>query len=311
MNAANVIESDRAIASDREQALGAIIAAYNEVTDRLKDAHERLQLEVRRLREELEKKNAELRRRERLAALGEMAAGLAHEVRNPLGGIALQASMLERDVADRPRAVESARRIRDGVRALDRLVTEVLSFAQEGTLEPSMIALEPLVERVLALALPGSEGSRTRLVVDIGVNAAWADGARLERAVLNLVRNAVQAAGPNGVVRLTTRTADAPALSEYRKDGAPEPSGLVTQATRDGSDGGVEIEVADDGPGIAAAHLERIFNPFFTTKGDGTGLGLAIVHQIIEAHGGRIRVRSTPGQGATFVIWLPARAASA
>ena len=108
-------------------------------------------------------------------------------------------------------------------------------------------------------------------------------------------------------MRLTTRAAGVPTHSEYRRDGAPGTNGEERLTTRDSSDGGVEIEIADDGPGIAPHHLERIFNPFFTTKGDGTGLGLAIVHQIIEAHHGRIRVQSTPGQGATFVIWLPAR----
>lgn len=263
--------------TEREEALGAIIAAYNQVTDRLKDAHERLQQEVRRLREELERKNEELRRRERLAALGEMAAGLAHEVRNPLGGIALQASMLEGDLGDRPRCREAAKLIREGVRCLDRLVSDVLGFAQECVLETAEVDVGSLLARVGAMTnAPGS--AEVCAHVDADMPALVADGARLERALLNLSRNAAQAAGPNGHVRLMARR---------------------------GPDNGVEIEVIDDGPGIDPRHMERLFNPFFTTKADGTGLGLAIVHRIVEAHQGRIQAMNGAEGGARFVMWIP------
>jgi len=271
---------------DREQALGAIITAYNEVTDRLKDAHERLQLEVRRLRQELERKNEALRRSERLAALGEMAAGLAHEVRNPLCGIALQASVLEREVTDRPQAAAAAQRICQGVRTLDRLVTDVLSFAQEGRLELGATDPSAVVDRALAHLQPYAIELDTRVVVDPcdAPLCIVADATRLERALFNLLLNAVQATGRAGRVTIATRPA------------------------RD--DEGVELVIADDGPGIAPEHLDRIFNPFFTTKAEGTGLGLSIVHRIIEAHAGRITVHSRPGAGATFMVWLPRTSAT-
>lgn len=268
------------IDGEREHALTAIIAAYNEVTERLKDAYDRLQREVRRLREELEHKNEELRRRERLAALGEMAAGLAHEVRNPLGGIALQATMLEQELSDRPAAVTMSRRIRDGVRMLDRLVSDVLGFAQEGVLELAPASPTAIVERVAAAIETTACQRGTRLVVDSQPTGdILCDAARLERALINLAQNAIQASDAGG--RVT----------------------VLSGAAADGS--GVLFRVTDDGPGISVENLERIFNPFFTTKPDGTGLGLSIVHRIVEAHGGRIRVSSAPGRGATFEVYLP------
>src|SRR5262245_45253453 len=112
--------------SDRERELGAIIAAYNDVTERLKRSHERLVTEVCLLRDQLDEKNRELARRERLAALGEMAAGVAHEIRNPLSGISLYASMLSRDLGDRPDCRRLAERISGGVKALDGIVGDIL-----------------------------------------------------------------------------------------------------------------------------------------------------------------------------------------
>lgn len=269
-------------AVEREEALGAIIAAYNDVTDRLKDAYERLQQEVRRLREELERKNEELRRGERLAALGEMAAGLAHEVRNPLGAIALQASLLERDLVDRPEATVLVSRIRAGVRTLDGLVGDVLSFAQEGRIECGPVALAELIDRTLQQVGPVMVARRMQVRIDCGPAglAAWGDETKLTQVLANLLTNAAQAGGESGRITVTARTAD----------------------------DAVELCVEDDGPGIPAEHLERVFNPFFTTKADGTGLGLSIVHRIVEAHGGRIAVASAAGQGARFTIRLPSAA---
>ena len=124
--------------SSRERELAAIISSYNEVTERLKNSHQELARQVHGLREELAEKNHELARKERLAALGEMAAGVAHEVRNPLGGIQLFASLLERDLQDRPKLRELASRISGGVRTLNGIVSDILVFAgkAEVRLEP-------------------------------------------------------------------------------------------------------------------------------------------------------------------------------
>lgn len=268
--------------TDREKELGAILLAYSDVTERLKGAHDRLTQEVSRLRDELHVKNEALRRSERLAALGEMAAGLAHEVRNPLGGIALYSSMLERALADRPAEQTSAKRISFGVRTLDRLVSEILEFAQEDRLELQVCRLDAVLSGAGEAVLPWA--AEHDVYVSIALEAKnvdiECDVGRMRQVMINLMMNAVQAVESGGTVQVAAR-----GLS----DGA-----------------GVEIEVLDDGPGISAEQAGRIFNPFFTTKSTGTGLGLAIAHRIVESHGGTLRATNRNGGGARFVVRLPA-----
>lgn len=269
--------------STRERELAAIIGAYNDVTQRLKDAHERLHAEVGRLREELRVKNAELRRAERLAALGEMAAGLAHEIRNPLGGISLYASMLERELSGSTEvnAKGAAGRISQGVRTLERLISQILEFAQEHRLQRRSFAMSELIGGVEEDLRPWLAQTGATLAIEPWVNDVWAygDPEKLRQVLFNLLLNAVQAAGPNGRVWFTV------ASRETEQD--------------------IEWMVCDSGPGIPEDKLNRIFNPFFTTKASGTGLGLAIVHRIVEAHSGTIRAGNRPEGGARFVVSLP------
>jgi two-component system sensor histidine kinase HydH len=276
--------AERPRISERERELGAIIKAYSEVTEQLKLAHDRLNGEVSRLGDELKRKNAQLRRRDRLAALGEMAAGLAHEIRNPLGGMALYASMLEGELETLPKARSAATKISKAVRSLERLVSDILDFAQEDRLDRQVIQLGPILARLEESLLPWAE--QYGAVVDIQASAggveADCDPGRLGQVLLNLMMNGLQAAGAGGVVGLSAK----PLVS---KDDA----------------GGVRIEVWDSGPGIAAEALDRIFNPFYTTKDTGTGLGLAIVHRIVEAHGGTIRATNRTEGGARFSLTLP------
>ncbi|MBK8267879.1 MAG: sensor histidine kinase [Planctomycetes bacterium] len=275
---------DTAALSDRERELGAILKAYSDVTDRLKVAHERLNEEVSRLREELRRKNEELRRRDRLAALGEMAAGLAHEIRNPLGGIALYSSMLEREVAELPKAHQAASRISSGVRTLDRLVSDILDFAQEDHLEKQAVTLGAILADVEDGLCPWADQLKAAIRIDDASRniSLMCDAGKMKQVLLNLMLNGLQAAGSGGWVRLSARHC----------------AGDDTQPD------GVEIEILDSGKGIPAESLDRIFNPFFTTKSTGTGLGLAIVHRIIEAHGGTIRAMNSAEGGAKFVVWL-------
>ncbi|MFH1419593.1 MAG: ATP-binding protein [Planctomycetota bacterium] len=265
----------------RERELGAIISAYNDVTERLKVSHERLGEEVARLREELRMKNAELRRAERLAALGEMAAGLAHEIRNPLGGIALYASMLEGQLAEHPVSRKAAASISKGVRSLDRLVCEILDFAQERRLECQKCTLGDILSALEESVRPWCDeySAEAVLAPDARNLGIWCDPPRLRQVLLNLVLNGLQAAGEGGRVRLS--------------------------ATKRPGDGGIEIEVCDNGPGIPPDSMDRIFNPFFTTRNTGTGLGLAIAHRIIEAHEGTIHAMNREEGGARFVVQLP------
>lgn len=266
--------------SQRERELAAILKAYSEVTDRLKIAHEQLNHEVAGLREELKQKNAELRRKDRLAALGEMAAGLAHEIRNPLGGIALYASMLERQLDGQPKPQNAAMKISQGVRSLDRLVCEILDFAQEDHLQRQTCKLGVVLAEVDQAICHWADECQATVTIDPSAADVIVDcdPPRLRQALLNLLINAVQAAGRNGHASLSASRDDA---------------------------GEIRIEVSDDGPGIPKDKLDRIFNPFFTTKASGTGLGLAIVHRIAEAHGGSIRASNRAEGGARFVLSLP------
>lgn len=282
---------DQVQLTQRERELGGIVSAYNEVTERLKGAHDRLHDEVAGLREELRRKNAELRRRERLAALGEMAAGLAHEIRNPLGGIALYASMLEKQLSGRTKACSAAAKISQGVRSLEHLVSEILDFAQDYQLERQGCRLDTILSAVEQSISPWLAEHRTTVTFEPSAfeMQVYCDPLHLRRVLLNLVMNGIQAAGEGGHVWLSA--------------GPARPPGAGDEDSGEGN--GVQIEVWDDGPGIVVDHMDRIFNPFFTTRASGTGLGLAIVHQIVEAHGGTIRAENRHEKGARFVVRLP------
>jgi signal transduction histidine kinase len=264
----------------REQELVSILAAYNEVTEKLRLSHEQLQQEVRKLREELAHKNAELARSERLAALGQMAAGLAHEIRNPLGGIQLFASLLEKDLGHMPEQHALVQKISSGVCVLDGLVNDILDCAGEMTLQLAEVDLVGLVHESVELLAPLINQRRSEIITDLPDRAELVvDRNQVRSALLNLLRNAVEAADQQGLISITLHSRD-----DQRS---------------------AEIIIADNGPGIPAENLDKIFNPFFTTKDTGTGLGLAQVHRIIEAHGGCIRAENLPERGARFSIELP------
>jgi signal transduction histidine kinase len=222
-------------------------------------------------------------RSERLAAVGTMAAGLAHEVRNPLNSASLQLTVLERrldrgDDATTTRPI--AHIIKSEIDRLDRLVREFLAFARPHPLEPKPVDVGELLASVAVLIAPEAEAARIVIAVEVGAGlpAVLGDGERLRQVLLNLTRNAIEAmAERGGRLRLGARPSDA----------------------------GVDIDVEDDGPGFGEDL--PVFDAFFTTKSHGTGLGLAIVHRIIADHGGTIRVESRPGR-TCFTLALPAAA---
>jgi len=271
-----------AMVATKENDLVAVIEAYNDVTERLKQSHEVLGREVYRLREALHEKNKELARHERLAALGQMAAGLAHEIRNPLGGIGLYSSLLEKDLADRPKQQRIARSIGEGVSNLDKLVTDILSFARGAEPNRQWHRLAQVLDSVSVQAAPQLRAKDVVLDIDSVLYdvKVYVDVAQLERALMNLLFNAVDAVGHGGRVWI-------------RHQAEAEKSSHVS------------LVIEDDGPGISPDLLHRVFDPFFTTKDKGTGLGLAIVHRIIESNGGSIVARARTQGGASFHIDLP------
>jgi len=229
----------------------------------------------------LQEAEAAVRRSERLAALGQLSAGLAHELRNPLGTIRASAEMLLKNV---PEGSEMARELAGFISSeVDRtnsLVTRFLEFARPLELQPQKAELAEVLDSAIAQLERGQPRHDVTIYRNYSpdVRPFAFDAELLERVFYNLLLNAAQATPAGGEVTVKTR-----ALG-----------------------GGVEISVIDRGGGIEPAQLENIFNPFFTTKKEGVGLGLAIVSKIVDLHGGKIAVESQPGKGSIFRVFLPA-----
>jgi two-component system, NtrC family, sensor histidine kinase HydH len=228
---------------------------------------------------------AEARRSERLAALGQLSAGLAHEIRNPLGVIKGSAEMLTQKVqATNPLASELAGYISAEVNRLNSLVARFLDFARPSHLDLRPERVAAIVDRALdsvQAQLPDSKIA-VQKDYDPGVGEVLVDAQLCEQIFVNLILNAYQAMdGAGGRLRIRI---------------APETSA---------GHAGVGVTIADTGPGVPAELREQIFNPFFTSKKDGVGLGLAIVAKIVDDHRGWIRLESGAGHGATFRVFLP------
>ena len=225
----------------------------------------------------------QVRWKENLAALGEMSAGIAHEFKNSLATISGYAQMIHQE-APAGELLENSERILEQTRALTHVVTEFLRFAKPLELCYETLPVESLVLRVadeIQEAVPGcairTSGEFSEIPGDEGL---------LRQALLNLTRNAAEAVrsrGAQGCVTLSGSTEDRAGRKWQR------------------------ISVTDNGPGIPAADLPKVFLPFFTTKSEGTGLGLAVVQKVAMQHGGTVEARNLPGGGAEFILWLPLR----
>jgi signal transduction histidine kinase len=282
--------------------LSAILKVYNEATRRLQLSHDLLTQEVARLSRELKQKNRLLARKTRLEVLGEMAAGVAHEIRNPLGGIELYASLLERDLSNSPEQLRLVGRILTGVHSLDAIVGDLLSFTRGFEPSPQPCLLSAVVEDALAAAV--ADFARTEIRVrrefcdpDVALKA---DPELLRRAFLNIILNAIQAMKDTG--ELTVRTESGGADIPVR--GADIPVCDEGQTRMSAPPGRCWVEFGDTGPGISSAMQDRLFEPYATDKQGGTGLGLAIVQKIVESHGGVVSARNIEGGGACFKVEL-------
>jgi two-component system sensor histidine kinase HydH len=257
----------------------------------------------------------ELRRNERLATLGQLSAGVAHEIRNPLAGIGTSAQVLLRRFEPRDERARFVRVILEEVGRLDRLVTNLLQYARPRTPELRPGTLADCVRRVITLSGDSiaEAGVRVELEDAPGLKPLWIDSDLVVQVLLNVTLNAVQAMSQGGLLRYEvrrTRRRRVPRGPGRRAGDAPRPAPAPGSTARAGRGPGEWIEiqqvrVTDTGAGIQRKLLGKLFDPFFSTKPRGSGLGLSICQTIMQEHGGSIEVASREGRGTTVLLDFP------
>jgi signal transduction histidine kinase len=269
-----------ALPEDRE--LADLVRAFNHMSARLEERRAENQRLIASLEERVAQKTREVLRADRLATLGGIAAGFAHEIGNSLNVIRGFSSVAARELPAESPVKEDVDAIRREVGRAASLIERFLVFARARTVHPHPQPIEPIVREAAEVVGPAAAQASVERVVEFQPDLPLvdADAELLRQAFLNLCVNAIQA-------------------MQERSGGGR----LTVRALRDGD--GVAVEISDTGPGIDAETRAHIFEPFFTTKAAGTGLGLAIVRQAAEAHGGTVEVESAPGAGAKFRIRLP------
>ena len=253
----------------RNDEIGDLGRNFNQMVEQLRESR----TEIERLH------RTQMSRAEHLATLGEMATGLAHEIRNPLAGIAGVIEIISRDLPSTSPARSVVKDVRQEIARINQIVTDLLQTARPHPPKVRKSDLNTTVEHAVMLGRQQglAKSVNIKLQKDPTLPEVEHDSDQVHQVLLNLLLNALQAVGKDGEICVTL---------ERRADS-------------------VAIEVADNGRGIAPDHLPNIFRPFFTTKGDGTGLGLSLARRIVEDHHGRIDVTSTVGKGTTFAVVLP------
>jgi len=248
---------------------------------------------------ELDLRQKSLMRSERLASLGTMLSGVAHELNNPLSNISTSCQILQEEVGESDAATQKLylAQIDQQTERARNIVRSLLDFSREKAFRKEPVLLRALVAQTVGFVRGEvSAKSVVRLAIPEDLSVL-ADAQRLQQVFVNLIRNAMEGLGPQGRIDISAQIVHA----------SEPPAGTALGEGCEMKGEMVEILVADNGPGIAPDILPRIFDPFFTTKdvGHGMGLGLFVVYEIVDEHGGCIAVQSTPGQGATFCIRLP------
>jgi signal transduction histidine kinase len=225
-------------------------------------------------------------RHEKLASLGMLAAGVAHEIRNPLTAIKAWLFIQQKHLKAGTPEYDDAEIIRQEISRLERIVKDVLLFARPSEPDFAIVPAEQPLREVQTLLGPGLEKLGIKLLVENSVTAnVRIDGQQIKQALINLVQNAADSIGEDGQITLRTR--------------------VSTKRLGEAAMDAVILEVADTGKGISADVEKRLFDPFFTTKESGTGLGLSIAARIVEKHGGALQYQTLLNQGTTFGIVLP------
>ena len=272
LNIAKVRRGDLDVNLDfagRNDEIGDLGTAFNEMVRELRENREEIQRLYR----------TQMSRAEHLATLGELAAGLAHEIRNPLAGIAGVIEIVGRDLPPNSSSRDVLKEVRQEVRHINRILSDLLETARPKQPNFCLADLNATAEHAVMFAQQHvvSKPIEIELVGLPAMPPVQHDTGQIHQVLLNLLLNAIQAIDGPGHIRVEVG----------------------------GADDCATVSVIDSGKGIAAEHLPNIFRPFFTTKGQGTGLGLSLAKRIIEDHGGRIEVSSAVGRGTIFTIYLP------
>jgi len=255
--------------TNRNDDIGNLGRDFNEMVRQLRESREEIQRLYR----------TQMSRAEHLATLGELATGLAHEIRNPLAGIAGVMDIIGRDLPETSPAREVLGEVQQEILQIKRILSDLLETARPRPPDFRATDLNSTTERAVSLA----RQQTISRPIEIKLSRAHElppvehDAGQIQQVLLNLLLNAIQAIDDAGNIRVRVSSED----------------GFAT------------VAISDTGRGIPPEHLANIFRPFFTTKKRGTGLGLSLVSRIVEAHGGRVQVASTPGQGSQFMVWLP------
>jgi len=259
--------------------LGAVTGLLSDRERKLRRTSGQADDRLARIYEELHGNFDQMKRAERLYALGQLSAGLAHEIRNPLASIAGAGGILARNRGSEQKHTECVAIINKECQRLNRLLTSFLDFARPRRPQFRNIELEPVLDEVIELAGHAANGVPIRLQKRLapGLPGLDCDPEQIEQILLNLVINAIQAMPDGGDIVLSTRAHDGKAF----------------------------IEVRDEGLGVSPEQMERLYDPFFTTKENGTGLGLSVAHQMVHLWGGVLSARRNPDRGMTFTIQLP------
>lgn len=268
--------------------LGATLLNYLEI--QLEACQEMLTLneELNAYIERLESTQKQLVQSEKLSAIGELAASVAHEINNPLAGILVYAKLLAKKIGagsfDKAEVVANLAKIESAATNSSKIVRSLLDFARQSEPVLKPVALKDVIDQVMSLVGHQAEMKKIKVVRDdTPTPMVMADSGQLQQVLVNLTVNAIQAMKDDGVMAIRSSA---------------------------GNDRWVKVSVQDTGCGIPPENMDKLFTPFFTTKQEvkGVGLGLAVSYGIIERHGGRIEVQSEVGKGSTFTVYLPAHA---
>lgn len=260
--------------------LASAFARFEEASSRLEERYSSLKIESEKLRAELIKKEAEVRKAEKMAVLGQTAAALAHEIRNPLGAIKLFMSLLREDVAGMPGTLGLCDEVNRSIVTLDRVISNVLQFAKDKECALSPVNLNNILSEEISLFKRMDRDGGLRITISLAERGfILGNDGLLRQLIANIFTNAAQATQHKGEIRVSTEI-----------------------VANDNSES-LKLVIADSGPGIKAEVMPKLFEPFVTGRAEGTGLGLAVVKNIIERHGANIEVRNNPG--AEFSILFP------